>query len=962
MVKPKWSVVMVYSMAMILYLIPTIVCAAGQTTDSTTIEILQAKSINSLLAQDVVRSEAYFEEARQLARKNKDLKGLLDLIKAYGKTYRDSVKDAEKAIAVFRMGTEEATGLQPQTKEEWDAQASLYVNLAYMLNELGTFTEAIAPYEAALRIFDQELEEESEYTALYIYRYLGNIYTRLGEYTAAEALLLRCYKVFYNLGKNDLAAESCSDLGLLYQNWNKPDQEMEQYQKGISLVRKGSVSEALLHTNLAKLYWVTGNYDNVRNESLKAINIFQQNDPAKSYYDIHQYAATSFDLLARMASQRKEKATTLRYLDSARHRLVLEYGSENRREMGKFQCRAAESYQRLNMLDEAQLSYQQAFKSVLIDFRPEKIDDLPAPGSFYAENTIMEALVGLAQLYKAKYQQDNQQDHLKLALQCHELIHFVDQEIRRSHHYESSKLFNLEESRNRSEQGITLAQQLYELTGDEKYIYQAFIFAERNRSSLLREAYRTTQASVLAGVSDEDLSKEEALKYSISEAQEALFRLRANDKTPDHLIQLAEQQLFQSRTALDNWITELEASNPRYFQLKYADAVPGVDTLQRMLGSQQLLVEYFIGIEQLYVFTLDAKRLSLYQLPLPEALQDRIIAWRKNIQDFQYIGIDKSKLRLAYQEEAYRLFQELLLPVLGDQQHYQELLIVPNGILDLLPFEALLTQPISTPLSFQEYPYLLRDYTISYTYSASLQWSLSQLPRRGSGRIGFAPNFNGNGGWASVICSGDMLQELLRKNQDVLKRNSEATIDEFIKLAGRYRLLHLATHAQANAEQGDFSFIVFSDGQGGYDSLFVKDLYPLDIEAELVILSACETALGTIYNSEGIISLARGFHFAGARSVLTTLWSINEGANCTLMPKFYQYLDQGKSKKAALHAAKLAFLQEDERLAHPVYWAGFQLLGNPRPLNESSNGWWWLGLSALVLGLGYLTYHFRKSH
>jgi CHAT domain-containing protein len=337
------------------------------------------------------------------------------------------------------------------------------------------------------------------------------------------------------------------------------------------------------------------------------------------------------------------------------------------------------------------------------------------------------------------------------------------------------------------------------------------------------------------------------------------------------------------------------------------------------------------------------------------------VAWRRNIQDYQYTGVDKTKLMLAYREEAYRLYQELLVPILGTHKDYEELLIVPSGILDLLPFEALLTQPISGQMSFQEYPYLLHDYTISYTYSASLQWSLSQLPRQGTGRIGFAPEFHGDGGWAPVSCSGDMLQKELVGKADLLRLSRNATIAEFNKLAGRYRLLHLATHAQANPEQGDFSFIVFSDGQGGYDSLFAKDLYPLNIEAELVILGACETALGTIYNSEGVISLARGFHFAGARSVLTTLWSINEGANCTLMSEFYEYLDKGESKKDALRAAKMALLEEDPLLAHPVYWAGFQLLGNPRPLNEEGPLWWWLGLLVLIAVLGYLTYRFRKS-
>ena len=182
----------------------------------------------------------------------------------------------------------------------------------------------------------------------------------------------------------------------------------------------------------------------------------------------------------------------------------------------------------------------------------------------------------------------------------------------------------------------------------------------------------------------------------------------------------------------------------------------------------------------------------------------------------------------------------------------------------------------------------------------------------------------------------------------------------FTEHARRFGILHLATHAQSNPDAGDFSFVVFSDGQGGYDSLFTKDLYLLDLEAELVLLSACETALGTLYQSEGVISLARGFHYAGARSVLTTLWSINEGANCHLMESFYTFLQEGQSKNEALRAAKFAYLDKaDVRSAHPVYWAGFQLLGNPRPL--AANGWspWWALL--LVIPIGYFLYQRRQK-
>ncbi|MEM9931336.1 MAG: CHAT domain-containing protein, partial [Bacteroidota bacterium] len=331
-------------------------------------------------------------------------------------------------------------------------------------------------------------------------------------------------------------------------------------------------------------------------------------------------------------------------------------------------------------------------------------------------------------------------------------------------------------------------------------------------------------------------------------------------------------------------------------------------------------------------------------------LENQILVWRQAIQGYQLTGSNKDALANIYRESAYDLYQKLVAPIQEDLKNVASLLIVTSGVLDLLPFEALLTGR-SEQEDFRKLPYFLADYNLSYSYSASLQFMLQAQPMSGQGLGAFAPTFKGDQGWSALSCSGSMLADILPSWNGQLWQDQEPTIEAFRREAQRFQLLHLATHAQANANEGDFSFVVFSDGQGGYDSLFTKDLYLLDLEAELVILSACETALGTLYNSEGVISLARGFHYAGARSVLTTLWSINESANCSLMEDFYQHLADGKTKAAALHSAKTDYLKAaDSRSAHPVYWAGFQLLGNERPVRSGNRWWWWLLGAVLVFG------------
>lgn len=893
-----------------------------------------------------------WEESLSLAKTVDSLTVYLDLIKLLAVAYRDR-QDYTSLFSVYQRGAKEALWRQPINKKEGKSLGWLYSQIAYAYDiGLGKYVEAMNAYEIAETIFAKWKIVDTN-VARFVWWRLGNIYTRLGDNSAAELKLKKVIKLMQveDGEASHWLSEVYNDLGLLYRSWKRMGDAKLVFQEGLQKHKGRPMSKILLRLNY---FDVLIAHEELTEANIQ-LNIAEKNLLSESS-DYHFFLISS--LLSKkeavLSLKQERYADAMIALNKDFSNLQSFYGTTQRREFGKHYIQYGQVYKKQGDYQSAIQKFQEALKSTIYDYQPNGIYDLPSAESFYAENTIMEALDNMVETYQLWYEKEPKEEKLQIALQCHQLIYAVDQELRRSYLYDSSKLFNLEESRDRSEQGIEIAQQLYELSGDEKYLYEAFVFAERNRSSLLREAYRTTQANALAGISETELAAAEALKYEISEAQEELFRLRATADMPDSLVQKAEQQLFQARAALDDWITTLEANNPRYFQLKYADEVPDLERLQEMLCDEQLMVEYFIGQEQLYVFTLNNERLELHQLPLPEDLQKRVIEWRRNIQDYQHIGVDKAALEKAYQAEGHRLYLELLLPVL-EGEVYTELLIVPSGILDLLPFEALLTQPVKGTMSFQEYPYLLNAYTVSYTYSASLQLWLDQLPRQGKGRIGFAPEFDGNNGWAPVRCSGNGLVAQLNESSDALRMGKEATIAAFTELAGRYRLLHLATHAQANPEQGDFSFIVFSDGTSGYDSLYAKDLYPLSIEAELVVLSACETALGTIYNSEGVISLARAFHFAGVRSVLTTLWSINDGANCSLMPVFYEQLEAGASKKEALRKAKQSML-EDPRLSHPAYWAGFQLLGNPRPLNEPSNKWWWLLMVLPLTAYGFYQY------
>ena len=160
-----------------------------------------------------------------------------------------------------------------------------------------------------------------------------------------------------------------------------------------------------------------------------------------------------------------------------------------------------------------------------------------------------------------------------------------------------------------------------------------------------------------------------------------------------------------------------------------------------------------------------------------------------------------------------------------------------------------------------------------------------------------------------------------------------------------YRLIHVAGHAIVDNAQGLNSHIIFTEDSTSTEDqrLEIKELFNIDLQADLVVLSACETGVGKMRKGEGIISLAWGMIYAGAQSVATTLWQVNDQATEKLMTQFYMNLKQGMAKDQALHQAKMTYLSQGDHLsAHPYLWGSFIIVGDHEPVSSPILPWWWI--------------------
>ncbi len=504
------------------------------------------------------------------------------------------------------------------------------------------------------------------------------------------------------------------------------------------------------------------------------------------------------------------------------------------------------------------------------------------------------------------------------------------------------------------EHAVSALYHLYEITGNDSIFTQAFKLSENSRAVTLLDAVRKTGAR--NSISSQLIDNERMinLKVNYFEKQHALS---IREETNEGISETIDSLLLYRRKH-DSILSIIEKKFPNYYGLIFNQQTVAPDVITESLGENQLFIEYFVGDSSLFIFAIGADT----SIVIRSHSVDSIRGWSSQL-NRSIISQDQSFLRPAYQ-----LYLHLIQPIEQVKSLPAQLIIVPDGILNLVNFETLVTTfPDSNRVYFPDFKdFLLYKHQISYAFSATTKTE-SQIPARSVSRVllAIAPSFQN-----SFSIQDNFFDKLewniyeveqigkLFSNRSLI--NGDATKQSFARLAPEFGLIHFATHAKADDSQGDLSFIVFGENES--EVLYAKDLYTLDINADVVVLSACQTSIGPLSKGEGIISLARGFIYAGASSVVTSLWNVRERTNNNIILEFYDGLKHGLSKDQALREAKISFLQSltaaDQQLAHPYFWGPLICIGNPDPI-EIQAGSWPKVILLLTLIIAFL-YFFRN--
>ncbi|WP_047414260.1 CHAT domain-containing protein [Cellulophaga sp. Hel_I_12] len=896
----------------------------------------------------------YYKKTIALANKQNELEymlsGYLYLMNANGHYY--DLKNYQKNLHA------EDSLLKHDKRFESLENLSYYKD--YLLFDKGNYHYKIKDYYSSKKYFqelfiklskipEQERTSDNLATLSSLYSFLGVIYKHTGKYELAE----------YHLKKgSDLVIENKDSIAdwetSMYSTQKLLSQVFEDKKDFLAAniilaeastyyetkAKDPSFKNRLLSTNLflAKNFIKQGKFQ-------MAITTLQKNSP---FYDKANPFSIEVDLIYGDAYVGlKEYAKAIDYYNE---------GLQNTsayREHQKHQD-IAEVYARLGSVYMLQKSTSRGLKNIQLalaqlekDFDALDYNANPNPEKVLSKLSLTKILKEkLNALYEA-YGQSKDIKYLKIAHKTSKaIIHTLDV-LRPEFESKLDKEFLVKETYPTIQKMVKIAYELYEKTQDKIYVNDAFYFMEKSKSIALLEAQRNAEASKFGNIPEKTIRKEQLYRAKISQFDEEIFNAKQNAKSA------VVDSLFMTKKKYYDYLATLENDYPKYYDLKYKASVISMADVQKELNSNQAIFSYLVAENSLFLISITKNKAEFYQLPFTESLKNSII-------DF-YRQLSKATLedRNAFTKNSHLIYMAIVAPALKNNTA-TDITILADDVLNYIPFDVLQTK------AENEKSYVLATYSISYASSATLlQEQHKTLLKKKNNLLVFAPNFGGASlknkasqerfDMEPLLYNAQEAQNISNYFKTAIYEGNKASIPNFKKYVDTYNLIHFATHASANDEFPDYSYLAFENTDSISNLLYVKDLYNYTIDADLVTLSACQTGFGKLQKGEGMLSLARGFNYAGVPAIVTTLWKINDQSTSEIMDFFYKNLSKGLSKKEALRQAKLSYLEanDDAFLRHPYYWSGIVITGNSLPLHTTNYFLWaicaFIGLTLIWL-------------
>ncbi len=844
---------------------------------------------------------------------------------------------------------------RPLATEDLPGKASLLNNLGAIYYDQGQYEEALKYYQQALDISRQIHDPAGESTVL---NSLGAVYDLMGQYQTALDHYQQSLEIHTRVGDQSGQANNLHNLGGVYYGLGQYPQALQYYQQAIDLYHalNRPREEANTLESLGLIYRTQGQYQAALQKYRQALELSRNsgsesgsgsalNHIGEIYFYLGQYQAGLQYLLDAQTIQSKINAKpdlsiTLNDLGVindtlAQYPEALQYyqqALEIDRALGR-KDREAVVLSNLGAVYKNQRQYQEAlnYYQQSLKVRYEGTDrvgqaaGLDNIGVVYAElGQYLEALKYHRQALDMRREM-GERDGAATSLQnmgfAYEQLGQLDQALDA---YRQSI-----EVRESIRTQATVEEIKTALAGQALDVYahtislllkldkpgEAFAVAEHARARTFLDQLGNRNFNIRAGADPKQVAREQDLMNQISALQRKIGAGGAIDYA-DLKVQLANLQADYQQVLID-----LKLSNPAYASLVSVAPLSVQQIRDTILDDQTTLVAYFVTDQETIAYALDRTHLIAISLPISQTrLAAQIDRFRHLIEVEPRGGQSSSAERI---ELAQELYQSLIAPLLSHIRQ-PRLIIVPHQSLHYLPFAALL----------DENQRLLGErFTLSLAPSASSLDPELFHPGKPSSQVLIVGNPAINTDVAAPLPYAEAEAEAVTQlyPQATLFTGTQASEAALRRNLPDVNILHLATHGVLEQAQPLFSSLLLagaSDNSGDDGRLEVREIFELDLSAaNLVVLSACDTALGQQSQGDELVGLARAFMFAGTPTVVASLWPIQDEATAALMTAFHKRVQAGTEPAAALAEAQ-SEIRNQTRWAAPYFWAGFLVIGD----------------------------------
>lgn len=810
---------------------------------------------------------------------------------------------------------------------------------------------------------------------------LSHLYLALGEVESAMETARKSLKLAQEMGDKFRAAWALNHLGNAQRLRNDYRAALESYQKGLKLMEElggGDKSESLLSV-IGRVYLAQGNYALARDYFRRSLAVRESlgdrngmamslNTIGDSYLLEGDYdraleylgkslalqettakinVAATLNLIGNVHLARQNYMQAQDYLQKS---LVLSEATGEK-------IRVGDTLNSLARFYEAQGRHGQA-----IEFAARALAVAEQTGT---PEAIWQAHTTRGKAYRALGRSNEARREFDQAIAAIERLraYITGGEVERQNFFTNK---------------LTPYHALIEMLTGEGKLDEALAFSERAKARVLLDVLRSGRNSINKSMTPQERERERQINAELFALNAQLRRERSRPAPDGTRLASLQERLEKVRFELESFTTNLYATHPE-LRVQRGDVPPvtlaGLGEL--LPDARTILIQYVVTENRTYLFALTrhgretasasrpeaqavaaaAPTLKVYALDISRNdLSDRINRFRQQL----------AQRDITFNQEARALYDLLLKPASAELQGKTRLVIIPDDTLWELPFQALRST---------ETRYVLEDQAISYAPSLGVLKEMTQARRRREGEPAVANTLLALGNPSSVtnrsravVVVGARAGENMPDDSELLPEAErqvrtlgqlygaarskiytglEASEERFKAEAGKYRILHLATHGVLDDVSPMYSYVLLATGKDekGEDGLLeARELMNLELRTDLVVLSACETARGRYKAGEGVIGLAWALFVAGSPATLVSQWKVESASTTDLMLSFHRNLSSGAkqptasaaklkasgippTKADALREAALSLLRS-ERYAHPFYWAGFVIIGD----------------------------------